>query len=94
MIELLQNGSKRSFDLREVQQPTGLGVDLTFAGQFDAEAMAVEPPALVAGRRVRKRVCRLERKAANQTNALSGGITAALTLAFYRIDLLRVRTHV
>lgn len=73
MVELIEQGLENPLDIREVDQPARLRVDLAFAHKLDVETVPVETAALVARRDVREAMGRLKRETPDQTN------TAALT---------------
>src|SRR5204863_6105254 len=66
VVELEPQRLDRVPDVAEVEQPAGLGIDLPFHLDLDAERVPMEPATLVPRRRLGQEVRRLERKIARQ----------------------------
>ena len=60
VVELIFQGLEKGLEVREIHQPSGAGVHGTFDGDFDAEGVAMEAAALMAGRHVGQAVGGLE----------------------------------
>lgn len=49
MVQPQPQGLKNLLDLREIEKPPGVRIDLPFADKFNAKAMAVQPATLMPG---------------------------------------------
>ena len=50
MVQPQPQGLKGLLDLRKIEKPTGVWIDLPVTGKFDAKAMAVQAATLMPGR--------------------------------------------
>ena len=68
MVQPQPKGLKSLLDLRKIEKPTGVRIDLPFTNKFDAKAMAVQPAALMPGWGIRQAMGRLEPEFANESH--------------------------
>lgn len=68
MIQAFIQRRENAFDFGEIEKPTGMGIDLSFAKQFNAEAVPVQPGALVARWGVGQTMGGLKSELAGQAN--------------------------
>ena len=71
MIELLVQWLEDRFDLRKIANPAGVGVDLAFNVDGNAERMAMQPSTFMPFRHMGKTVGSLENKLFEQFHGLS-----------------------
>ena len=68
MVQPQPQGLKGLLDLRKIEKPTGVRIDLPFTDKFNAKAMAVQPATLMPGWGIRQAMGRLEPEFTNESH--------------------------